>query len=217
MKRTKRAGMLKDERVERSTLRIKLLKMIADGDAEDKIRKQMKMNLEEYVEFRRECLQWSADAIREKSIGEVYAEYVLNQKKCINDLESMAEKFSSKQQSAYVSSIKARADIFDRMIKVGQEFGILEKKAERKEIVAGVMVAKMEDDELRQTVIGELVNLKGMMDSIVGTGIMELPVGALHRPGPKPGVVKSSKRKKGHTSIMNRIHRGRRVVKGGEP
>jgi len=190
------------------------------GKNDDECRSELRMDSEDYDNLRKETLNWKAEEIRDKTVGEVYVEYMLNQIDCIRDLEKMCKKFDRvKHYSALVSAVKARSDIHDKIIKMGQEFGILEKRPERKEIVAGVLVAKMDSDQLRNTILGELTNMEKMMEKFGGHDILDLPEPKLHRPIPKVidmgpvGKKEKKKTKKGHKSRANKVFGGRRIVK----
>lgn len=177
--------------------------LLGEGKDEGEVAKSVGVGAEEWGQFRKRCFEWAADEVREKSTGEVFVEYMLNQKRCISDLEGMAERFgSARHYSALVGSVKARSDIYDKVIKMGQDLGLLERRPERKEIVAGVLVAKMDDQQLRDVILGELRNLDELMGVVRG-GLMELPEPVLHR---EAGA-------RGHRSKANRVIGGRRVMK----
>jgi hypothetical protein len=58
-----------------------------------------------------------------------------------------------------VAAVKARTEIFDSIIRRGQEFGIIEKIADKKQIIGGVLVANMDNPMLRQLLQKELQNM----------------------------------------------------------
>jgi len=177
--------------------------LLGEGKGEEEVAKACGVGEAEWAKFRKDCFEWAAEGVRGKSAGEVFVEYMLNQKRCIKDLEVMAQRFdNAKHYSALVGSVKTRSDIFDKIIKMGQDLGLLEKRPERKEIVAGVLVAKMDDQQLRDVILGELRNLDELMGVARG-GLMELSEPVLHR---EAGM-------RGHRSKANRVIGGRRVTK----
>jgi hypothetical protein len=188
------------------------------GKSDSDIRAAFGMELEQYEKFSKECLLCEAEKLKCKNVGEVYVEYLLNQKKCIADLERMATKFDQvKHYSALVQAVKTRSDIYDKIIKVGQDFGLLEKKPERREVVAGVLVAKMDNDQLRSTILGELTSMEKLMEMYGDQNIIDVLPGPLHReylPAPVLDSLDSAvPLLKGHKTKTHVVSSGRRVVK----
>jgi len=205
-------------KIEKQAKYTRFFSLKEQGESEAEIRIALGMELDDFEKFAKECLQCEADKLSQKSVGEVYVEYLFHQKKCIADLEVMAKKFDQvKHYSALVNSVKIRSDIFDKIIKVGQEFGLLEKKPERREIVAGIMVAKMDSQQLRNTILGELSGLEKMMDMYGDQGILDVAPGELHRDYVPPLQLEKPESEapllKGHKTKTHIIHGGRRVVK----
>lgn len=202
------------EQIENEARFVRFLQLKKSGESDDDIRAKFGMDLETYDRFAKECLLQEVERIQNKSVGEVYVEYVLAQKKCISDLEKMANRFDNvKHYSALVNSVKTRSDILDKIIKVGQDFGLLEKRPERKEIVAGVMIHKMDDEQLRTTILGELKNLEKMMNHFGDQTIIDLPKGELYRELPVPLELKEPETMPGHKTKTHIVSGGRKVVK----
>jgi hypothetical protein len=202
------------EKIENDARFVRFLQLKKDGENDDEIRAKFAMDIDTYDRFAKECLLQEVDRIQSKSVGEVYVEYMLAQKKCISDLERMATRFDNvKHYSALVNSVKTRSDILDKIIKVGQDFGLLEKRPERREIVAGLMIAKMDDDQLRNTILGELKNLEKMMNHIGNQTIIDLPQGEMYRELPAPLQMKEPESTPGHKSKSHVVSGGRKVVK----
>lgn len=202
--------------VERMAKVVKLFRLVSEGKSEVEIRKEMGLEEAEYNRFRKECFEKEAERIKEKGIGEVYVEYMLHQKKCLEDLEAMSKQFSNaKHYSALVTSVKTRSDIYDKIIKVGQEFGLLEKRPERREIVAGVLVAKMNSNQLRSTILGELQGMEKLMNTFGGLGLEEIEPGELYPALPPATEIidMTTKPLPGHKSRAHVLSSGRRVVK----
>jgi hypothetical protein len=205
-------------KIENEARLVRFLQLKKSGESDDDIRAKFEMDLETYDAFVKECFLHEVERIQNKSVGEVYVEYMLAQKKCIADLEKMATKFDqAKHYSALVNSVKTRSDILDKIIKVGQDFGLLEKRPERKEIVAGVLITKMDDDQLRNTILGELKNLEKMMNHFGDHTIIDLPQGSMYRELPAPLEMKEPESLEGHKTRSHVISGGRKVVKKKKP
>lgn len=179
----------------------------------------------EFFDMKRRAVRSQVEAINQRSTEEVYAEYVIQQAACIRDLTKMAATAHGKKDTrALIAAVKTRSDIYDKVIKTGQSFGIIEQKAERREIAIGVVLASLSDEDLRGRIHGELTGIKDLMVKFSDQNLLDLNPGKLHRRLPElpvgrtqnvPSLVKpvAGKRSKTNRSRANRVHGGRKVIK----
>ena len=201
------------ERVELMGRWARMMELLNAGFSEPDVREKMKLTLDEYEKIRRGAFQFEAERARKKSNEEVYVDYVVNQSKCIRDLTAIAGEFKErKNHSALVSAIRARSEIYDKIVKLGQDFGIVTKEPERSEHSVSVLIANLGSDELRAIVVSELQNMDRLTQMYGGQNILDITPGRIHRtlPAAKPQVPKRAKAK------QNPVHRGRRVVRGSD-
>jgi hypothetical protein len=141
------------------------------------------------------------------------------QKACISALDEITDQFAMNQLSAKVGAIRAKSDIVDKIVKFGQDIGLIDRRPEERRILAGVMVADMSNKQLRGMITSELANLDKMVKTFGEAGILDMNPGALHYdPAPVPalkaGATGQSKAKsKTNKSKANKVHGGRRVVR----
>lgn len=200
------------EKIEHAARVARLLTMLEEGKTDAQAMEELKLKPEPYRQLKRDALKAEASNLRGRTTEEVFAEYVLRQAGCIRDLSLMSRKFDQKKHySALVASVKARSDIYDKIIKTGQDFGIIERKAERKEIGIAMIVAKLSDGDLRKRVVGELHSIHRFMEEFGEGELLEIEAGALHRPALPAETENRTNRAK-----ANKVHRGRRVVKGND-
>lgn len=71
----------------------------------------------------------------------VFAEYTQRQIQCVRELEDLSEIFRAERQfSALVGAVKARSEIIERMLRTGQELGVISKAAKKVEVGGEVHV-----------------------------------------------------------------------------
>lgn len=105
---------------------------------------QWLMSLENYVATEDRQL-WS-----ETDSRSIFATYREQQIQIATELEDLSEIFrTSKQFSALVSSLRVRADVLDRIVKTGQELGVIHKTAKQVEVSGNVDVTQLNVEELR--------------------------------------------------------------------
>lgn len=189
--------------------------LLARGKTDKQIMKRMGLAAEDYDALKAAMFDAKADELRTKPTEHVYVQYLLDQAENVRDLTSMVKEFhKTKQYNAMVGAVRVRAEIYDKLIARGQEFGLIRKTPERKEIVAGVLVAELSNDELKKAVVGEL----GMLDALTkrfGDGdlmALDLPAALHHGPAlpahssQKIPKVKSKKAK----ANAGKVHKGRK-------
>lgn len=143
----------------------------------------MGLSAEEFQDLKAQMFDKKADAIREKPNEHIFVEYLINQTGNIQALTDMIAEFkTSKQYNAMVGAVKARADIYDRLIAKGQEFGLIDKRPERKEIVAGLLVADLSNQQLKVEMTRALDGLNKLQKRFGDGDLLALPKAeSLHR------------------------------------
>lgn len=197
------------------------------------IAREMGLSWKDFEELRAEFFRLEEETLRKKTDEEWFAEYVLLQQRNVNDLTKMLEELRDQRQpNAMVGAIKARADIYDRIVEKGQEFGFISKEPERKEIVGGVAVHNLSAVELREAITATaaataalLMRYGGAREILPDAKIIDVTPGDLYQSAPKrkalpavtvPPPTASKERqvsaRKRHA--RNRVNKGRRVVRG---
>jgi hypothetical protein len=189
---------------------------LAAGKSDEETCLLMGITWENYDALKRVFYNFES-ARAKKSTEEVFVDYVLHQRAVIKDLSDAYEKFKgSNQSNAMVGALRARADVYDKIIKVGQEFGLIEKKPEERRILAGIAVAEISDDKLRSMIVGEISNVDRLMKAFGNTSMAEVVVEETHYElPPAKDITPKKKEQKTNRAKANKVHKGRRVVKGG--
>jgi hypothetical protein len=157
---------------------------LADGKTDLEAAEAMfKGDTKTYNILKRELYQQEKVDLHNKTTEEVFVDYVLRQEGCIRDLNQLIrdKEGTVRNSSTTVGAIRAKSDILDKIIERGQEFGILEKVPEKKQVIAGVMVAQLDNDALRQLITRELGGLQALVsrygdDDMLGNkGALDMP------------------------------------------
>jgi hypothetical protein len=187
-----------------------LLGHYADGASDEEVQELMDLSAVQLLRLKKKLYDQEAERIRETPTEHHYIDYVIKQTACVKALTGLLDDAKAqKNANASVGAIRARSEIFDKIIKVGQEFGILEKKPEEKRIIAGVAVAQLDNTQLRQAITGAIVTMNDLVSKFGDKGIGELTPGQLHYELPEAAESKS----KTNRSKTTQVHGGRRVVK----
>lgn len=121
------------------------------------------MSIEKYVgdEDRR---LWS-----ETDSRSIFASYREQQLQIAGELEDLSEIFrGSKQFSALVSALRTRADVLDRIVKIGQELGVIHKTAKQLEVSGTVDVTQLNVTELRVHITKQVEEINRLLVPVDG-------------------------------------------------
>lgn len=184
-----------------------LWELLLAGETDEKARDKMGLDLATYHKVKVHMLDERAQQLRNLPPEHVYVQYVLDQAQNIRRLTIQLDKFeATKQYNAMVGALRLRADLYDRIMAKGQECGVIHKQPERQEIIAGVVVADLNNRELRGQLRSELEAITGMMEGYGDVSFMDVEPGPTHH-GPKLKPKKQGKK-------QSRGAKKQRVVSG---
>lgn len=141
---------------------------IMDGLTDLEIQEKMGETVTVFNELKRELYRQETARMLSKTTEDVYLEYQWAQAKCLADLEGMITSIQgetdSKQQNALVGAIKAKSDIIDKVLKTGQDMGVINREPERKINIHGHAVINMTNTDLRKAITQEMQGLSKVID-----------------------------------------------------
>lgn len=155
--------------------------LLLDGNSDKEIIALTGLEAEAYKALRQKLLEEKAAELATKPAEHVYIEYVVWQTQGIVDLTKMIDQFrKTKQYNAMVGAVRVRAELYDKLIAKGQEFGVFKKTPERKEILGGFVLADVTSDKLRTMVTGALVDLDKLMKRYGERDLIDMEAGPSH-------------------------------------
>jgi hypothetical protein len=146
-----------------SELRALLYEMklrLAEGTTDEEVMTLLGIStVGRYNELKRELYrQESADLVN-KTTEDIFLEYKWAQEKCMRDLDDAMKGIPENQPNALVGAIKAKSDIIDKILKTGQDIGVINKEPEKKQIIHGHIIAQLSNQELRKLIAQETNSL----------------------------------------------------------
>lgn len=173
-----------------------LWRLLISGDDDETSKDKMGLDSETYTKVKVHMLDEKSRALRALPTEHVYVQYILDQAENIRELSDMIGTFkTNKQYNAMVGAVRLRADLHDRILTKGQECGIIHRQPERKELVAGVLIGDLSNNQLRRTLVGELSAINGMMELHGDTKFIDVEGGPTHH-GPRLKKQKQGKKTK---------------------
>lgn len=103
-----------------------------------------------------------------KSPLRIFSEYVTSQEELIRTLWKFTDNSSKDKEyrnaQAFVAAVRAQSDIRDRIIKTGQELGVIVKTPEKILVIDGADARDMDTAELRHQAIAKLRKVEKMLE-----------------------------------------------------
>lgn len=116
-----------------------------------------------YNELKRELYRQESAELTNKTVEDVFLEYKWAQEKCMKDLDDAMRDIPENQPNALIGAIKAKSDIIDKILKTGQDIGVINKEPEKKVVIQGHVIAQLSNAELRQMIAQETNALAGAL------------------------------------------------------
>jgi len=195
----------------------KLKALITEGYSDEEIAsEQLGISFEEFEDLKQKYLDHEVDIALKKPSEHTYVEYVLEQQRCISDLDNLIksfglvedeidddldESYSHRKQpkarniAGYVGAVRAKSDIIDKIVKTGQEFGLIEQKDKAK-ANPGDVIFNMSKVEIIQYLTSEMKCFSETMMRYGDRDITTLDVGPIHQPIPKVPMLKDKQKKR---------------------
>lgn len=157
----------------------------AEGKTDEQLAAEIGIDANEFKKLRLAMFDSKAEEVRARPTEHVYVQYMIDQARNIKDLTDMIKDFkSTRQHTAMVAAVKTRADIYDRLIKRGQEFGFIARDPKSGNLGLGELLGELTNKQLRVKITMELKQLGDLMVRYGDKNILEMPTGSLHH-GPR--------------------------------
>jgi len=186
---------------------------MVEGLNDDEIAERVGIAWEEVAELKRKLLDAEAEAARAEPTEHTYARYVLDQRQCIKELDTIIDDYEKeKNVSAIVGAVRAKSDILDRVLKSGQELGLVRKRAAAGGLAAGEAVKKLNSSQFRQYIVNEMKVFQTLVVRHGDGSLLDLDPGPLH----VPEKVAKQPVARARPHARTKVYGGRRVLRDGE-
>jgi len=196
----------------------KLRDCLLEGVGDDDLCEKLQCSLERLQELKLALDDQEVEALRKSPTEHTYVEYVREQRRCMLALDRLIDGYGPTAEdepkgttpTAFVSAVKTKSDIIDKIVKTGQEFGLIQRASQGKGMIAGQAIFNLSHTEVKNYAIGELKALNEMMQRYGDQSIGDLDPGPLHIP---VSTAKSPIKAHSRTTVFG----GRRVVHEKDP
>jgi hypothetical protein len=154
--------------------------LASEGRNLSEISEIMGLDNDELLSLKKEVVEEKSSEIKNKPIEHIYFEYYLNQLDNVVELSKLIKGFdgNSRNYGGVVSAIRARSEILDKILKNGQELGVIKKTITQKSEYS--IVTELSSSELRKAIIKQSRKFAKITTSTTDDNIVNLQIGNLH-------------------------------------
>jgi len=122
---------------------------MSKGYSDMKISSEMDLETSEISQLKGILLHEVGDMDFKDNPHRAYLSYKLRQEGIIKELEMLSHRLKNEgQPNAELGSIRARSDIIDKIMKSGQELGVIPREPKKHQILGGIAITEMTPDDL---------------------------------------------------------------------
>lgn len=144
---------------------IEIREMIQDGRIPEHELDELGVSFKQLDRLLQVLWAVEARAVKDANALVHYAWYALNQRGCISELQQFIDKQKGASGrangTALVSAIKAKSDIFDRILATGQKLGVIHKAVDKISVISEL--DDKSDEELVKMLEEEIASLQGLV------------------------------------------------------
>ena len=146
----------------------KVRRSIGKSYTDNQIMAHCKIRIDLLHHLKAEILNMDTAGFEHLSSGGVYSDYLMKSTQMIKKLHDLQKKYYGRQQNAAaVAAIKQEKDILDSCIKLGQDFGFIEKKSQSLEVTSEFTFGHMTEAEMKDEIKDEMKRLNDLANNKV--------------------------------------------------
>ncbi|KKN42113.1 hypothetical protein LCGC14_0716450 [marine sediment metagenome] len=160
----------------------------AAGDSDEDIRDELSITRPKLQQVKKEATSREVQVLRDQKPEEMFVSYRRDQMRLVKRLEDIAKTSKEGNQPApQVAAVRAISDLYDRVIKTGQDMGVVEKVPDRSQVAGAFIFSDMSDAGLRKFVAGIAGQAAMLQDRYGSQNITEIEPGVTHYDLPSEG------------------------------
>lgn len=179
-KQTKRARRPPKPKPKPALTATELWVALAGGEDPGDVAALFDLDTQAFAALLAEALETEGGRLADRSLEQVYAEYVLAQLRCKRKLSDMVTNLPGETTylQARVAAVRAMSEIHDKVLTQGIKLGVV---ASGSGMLPSDTVSALSNEELTRTIVTELGQLEKLQGEYQLVSVAELKPGPLHR------------------------------------
>lgn len=188
-------------------LQAEIRKLIGKNYTDEEIIEALNVRPNDLKIHKKKILDADRVAFKHLDTSAVYSDYIQKMGHLIKELDEVKTKFRNRGQfTALVAAIKEKKNIHDSVIKMGQDFGFIDRKAKEMKVDGEITFSTMSEEQVKEEIQKEVQRLndlsKGgvieMREEVLGvtdSDIKRFLPSSVKKEPPKSGKTKKAKKK----------------------
>ena len=141
-----------------SRARLYLRAFLAEGLTREECKTRLNLNDSMYDRLENELIETDAEKLCSMSIPQKYYIYMLQMEHVIRQLDyQISSTIGDPDKTAsVVTALKAKANFFKEMITVGQDLGVVAKRAKDTRVLGEIVLTRLDTDELQELMLEKM-------------------------------------------------------------
>lgn len=172
-----------DETPADETLESRLAGYLSSGFSDEAARAEMGLTPDAYGAVKRSLYGRERSALESSTNYDHYLNHFFFQRGIINELQLIAQTSAdAKQESSAISALKAMSEIGDKLLRTGQDLGVIDRKAN--ETKTALLVGIGNIDDLKVHLSKEVKSIERLIATVGGASMEDVVVPKIHRDAP---------------------------------
>jgi len=143
-------------------------RLIGKNYTDYEIMEQLEIRPDDLSHYKQQILRNDKDVLENLDSVGVYSDYLLKSRQMVKELDELKVKFRNKGQwTALVAAVKQKKEIYDSVIKMGQDFGFIEKKATEFKVSGEMSFSTMSEKEVKEEIQKEVENIQRLSTGVI--------------------------------------------------
>lgn len=157
----KRPGLTKAQQRKRI---IDIKRLMGKGWTDEEVIDHLEIRPSNFVQYKKQIAETDRAIFTNMDSVGVFSDYCLKMRQLVKELDDVKMKFKSHHQyTALVAAIKQKKEIYDSVIKMGQDFGFIEKKAKELKLKGELSFVTMTEDEVKGEIQAEVKRMNNLL------------------------------------------------------
>jgi len=160
-KKSKRMGL---SRLDKRKRAIDIKRLIGKGWTDEEIIDHLEMRPGNFAQYKKQIQETDRAIFTNMDTSGVFSDYCLKMRELVKELDAVKIKFKSHHQyTALVAAIKQKKEIYDSVIKMGQDFGFIDRKVKELKLKGDFSFSTMTETQVKDEIQVEVERMKRLM------------------------------------------------------
>ena len=153
--------------VEQRKLEARVRNLLGKGYSDFEICEKLSLRPDILTDYKNKIFRTDKAILNDLDNAAVYVDYLIKNKQLTKELDEVRLKAKNRNQlTALVAAVKQKREIYNDILRVGQELGFVQKKAAEVKVDAQMTVGEMTEEEVTKAINDEVDRMKRLTEGV---------------------------------------------------